>query len=216
MQAGYSRTRRERPLTASMQVRGRSLPVWRVEDSNLGSFRDGFTVRQRRGADQAERASCGSRCRLFAVVLPLAVGFRSRAGVATSGVHARRSAAVGAAVKYCSRRLRRTPLRPGPAASSALRVRPTARFERSRRRRRTGGGIGAGLHPGRPGVGGHGERRAGVRDQRISIRAIPASPGSRWQGRRGSGRVPSSRGLQRGSRYLSGASLVMLPVVAVG
>jgi hypothetical protein len=45
---GHSRTGRERPLTASVQVRGRSLLVWRVEDSNLGSFRDGFTVRSQR------------------------------------------------------------------------------------------------------------------------------------------------------------------------
>jgi hypothetical protein len=41
--AGESRTGRERPLTALSQVRGRSSSVWRVKDSNLGSFRDGFT-----------------------------------------------------------------------------------------------------------------------------------------------------------------------------
>ncbi len=41
---GLDWTDEEQPLTALQQVRGRSSKVWRVQDSNLGSFRDGFTV----------------------------------------------------------------------------------------------------------------------------------------------------------------------------
>ncbi len=56
---GLRRTGRERPLTALSQVRGRSSEWWRVEDSNLGSFRDGFTVRQPQRVDQCELFSRG-------------------------------------------------------------------------------------------------------------------------------------------------------------
>ena len=44
-QAGTSETWQERPPTAFQQVEGRSSRLWRIQDSNLGSFRDGFTVR---------------------------------------------------------------------------------------------------------------------------------------------------------------------------
>jgi hypothetical protein len=47
--ARSGRTQRERPPTAKPQVRGRSKTWWRVEDSNLRSFRDGFTERIRCG-----------------------------------------------------------------------------------------------------------------------------------------------------------------------
>src|SRR6516162_5044963 len=42
---GVGGTERQRPLTAFPLVRGRLHSWWRVKDSNLGSFRDGFTVR---------------------------------------------------------------------------------------------------------------------------------------------------------------------------
>ena len=43
--AGPDRPQRERPRTAFALVTGPFCTVWRVEDSNLCSFRDGFTVR---------------------------------------------------------------------------------------------------------------------------------------------------------------------------
>ena len=43
--AGHSRTARKRPSHRVSAGRGRSGWWWRVEDSNLCSFRDGFTVR---------------------------------------------------------------------------------------------------------------------------------------------------------------------------
>jgi hypothetical protein len=53
--ARHRGTQQDRPLTELCQVRGRCAWWWRVEDSNLRSFRDGFTGRRRRLAPSSPR-----------------------------------------------------------------------------------------------------------------------------------------------------------------
>src|SRR5450759_1070070 len=56
----HSRTTRKCPQPAFPQVKGPFSTWWQVKDSNLRSFRDGFTVPRLQACDQRKRLTCNN------------------------------------------------------------------------------------------------------------------------------------------------------------